>query len=252
MTNQGKEKSLSSDLDIFGEDTGEDTAAIGDEFDIFGWQADSEVEDAAIIDEEITDETIPANSDIPLDSTAGEDSTVDTTADITTSEGDDTPLDIDIENLFADIEAETGGNSDFEELIDTLRNEVSNLTMERNILQKENSTINEKLMSNVWEESNLWIYKWVIWNLESNPKLMLLAKYLWNANSDAIKNKLVWVMTDMLYDLTGEDVSDLINKDQSSKVLSVTGKTPSSTLDSVIDNSDEEEMSYDDSINKLF
>lgn len=50
---------------------------------------------------------------------------------------------------------------------------------------------------------------------------MMLAKHLANSESPAIKNKLVSVVTDMLYDLTGEDVSDLINRDQSSKILAV-------------------------------
>ena len=49
----------------------------------------------------------------------------------------------------------------------------------------------------------------------------MLAKYLTNSESPAIKTKLVGVVTDMLYDLTGEDVSDLINRDQSSKILAV-------------------------------
>lgn len=81
---------------------------------------------------------------------------------------------------------------------------------------------------------------------------MLLAKHLSNSDSPAIKNKLVSVVTDLLYDLTGEDVSDLINRDQSSKILAVAGKGGSSATVPSNTPADEEDMNYDESISKLF
>lgn len=99
------------------------------------------VEEAA--PEEVTETEAPINAT----------EVTETKTDSTT--GNEEELDIDIENLFDDIEAETKDNPELLQLVDNLRNEISTLTTERNILQKENSTINEKLMSNVGENSNL-------------------------------------------------------------------------------------------------
>lgn len=64
---------------------------------------------------------------------------------------------------------------------------------------------------------------------------------------------MVGIVADMLYDLTGEDVSDLINKDQSGKILSVTGKSSNSSAPSnTPSQNDDEPMNYEDSIKKLF
>ena len=246
---------LSSDLDIFGgggsedtSDTGGDSVGEDGNYDIFGWAA---WESGEVPGEEVTEttegEVIEAGDTAPDVTVPTDDTSTDTT-----QEGTDENLDIDIENLFSDLEAETKDNPELLQLVDSLRTEISTLTTERNILQKENATINEKLMSHVGENSNLGIYKWVISNLEANPKLMMLAKYLTNSESPAIKTKLVGVVTDMLYDLTGEDVSDLINRDQSSKILAVAWKGGSSASAPSSAPADDSEMSYDDSISKLF
>lgn len=245
MAHQGKDI-LSSDLDIFGEGTDEDTNDTGNDYDIFGGGADEEETPAEEAAETPTEEA--------AEETSGEEAKethTDGSADEKT-EGLDEELDIDIENLFADIEAEAKGNPELEKLVDSLRDEISSKTTENNILQKENATLNEKLMSRVGDDSNLWIYKWVISNLESNPKLMMLVKHIGNTSSDAIKGKLVGVVTDLLYDLTGEDVSDLINKDQSSKILAATWKSSNSSMPDMKSNEDEKDMDYEESISSLF
>lgn len=257
MLKQGKDY-LSSDLDIFGEDTGEETTQEGDEFDIFWWAADSAVSDSDSSGEQKANtDWEKTDSDIAIDwqdKKSWDDSEVkdSKTEDIKTTDEGDNELDIDIENLFKDIEDETKWNSELEWLIDSLRNEISTITTERNILQKENSIINEKLMSKVWDESNLGIYKWVISNLESNPKLMMLVKHLWNSDSEAIKWRLVGVVTDILYDLTWEDVSNLINKNQTDKILAASWKSSSSTTADMVNKDDDKDMDYEESISSLF
>lgn len=83
---------------------------------------------------------------------------------------------------------------------------------------------------------------------------MMLAKHLGNtSDSSSIKGKMVGIVADMLYDLTGEDVSDLINKDQSAKILSVTSKSANGSAPSNSSSkSNDEPMNYEDSISKLF
>lgn len=257
MLKQGKDY-LSSDLDIFGEGANEDIVQEGDEFDIFWWVTDSNILDSDSSGEKETNTDLTkTDSDASIDwqdkkSWDDLDTEKQKTEDIlTTNKGDD-ELDIDIENLFKDIEDETKWNSELEWLIDSLRNEISTITTERNILQKENSIINEKLMSKVWDESNLGIYKWVISNLESNPKLMMLVKHLWNSDSEAIKWRLVGVVTDILYDLTWEDVSNLINKNQTDKILAASWKSSSSTTADMVNKDDDKDMDYEESISSLF
>ena len=242
--NKGKDI-LSSDLDIFGEGADEEQKTTGDEYDIFWWgdEADEDpAEEAAETPEEEaaeeTEEPTPSSEEWNTDSEK--------------DSGEDEVLDIDIENLFNDLEQETKWNTELEALIDSLRTEISSLTTERNMLQKENSTINENLMSKVWDESSLWMYKWVISNLEDNPKLMMLVKHLWKSESEPIKNKLVSILTDMIYDVTWEDVSDLINKNQSDKILASTWKTGWASLPEPKDAEEEKDMDYDESIHALF
>lgn len=228
MVTQGKDI-LSSDLDIFGEGTDDDTNNAGDEYDIFWGATDIEATTQEWTEAWTTEWTTEWTGEWTDTTEWITDGTQKT--DTGTNEwGEEEVLDIDIENLFSEIDDKTGWNPELEKLVDSLRDEISSITTDRNILQKENNILNEKLMSRVWDDSNLWIYKWIITNLESNPKLMMLVKHLWNTDSDTIKQKLTWVVTDILFDLTWEDVSDLINKDQSSKILSSTWKSSSSSI----------------------
>lgn len=155
---------LSSDLDIFGESTGEDTQEQGNEFDIFGGSADSGENAAEDAGENASDEGTDADKDSTSSNTSteageGDESKTgeDSDKDEDDKSGNEETLDIDIEHLFDDLEAKADikDNPELEQLIDSLRSEISNLTTDRNVLQKENATINERLMGKVGDDASL-------------------------------------------------------------------------------------------------
>ncbi len=146
-------------------------------------------------------------------------------------------------------------NSWNQNLIDTI-DELQTMLAEKGTkvieLTKQLETTNTSYLDKVWEAEGLSIYKNVIENLETNPNLMLLAKYHWSDN-EKIQWKLINIVSDLVMEYTGEDISALINQKQSDAVWDLWDDgewmlpAPTSKQDEP-----EEDWDYEKSVNDLF
>lgn len=237
----GKGQFLNADLDIFWDDlpeSEEGTTESADDasMDIFWWALDEEETSTPDAEEEaVVEET-----------------TEEPTEEEETTEGNEEELDVDLEKLFEEIENAASDDSETLQLVDELRKEVADLSTQNAILQKKNDSLNEKLMEQVWTDSNMWMYKWVIDKLEENPKLMVLVKNFGNTD-DKIKQRLTWIVSDIIFDLTWQDISEMLDQAQSTKITSLMGAWWKEAPAPVKESKEKEEpMDYEESISSLF
>lgn len=114
-------------------------------------------------------------------------------------------------------DAEQSWNSKLMETIDELQGMLTEKSMKVQELTKQLEITNTNYLDRVWESEWLAIYKNVIDNLESNPNLMLLAKYHWTDN-EKIKTKMINIVSDLVMEYTWEDISELINQKQADSI----------------------------------
>lgn len=256
---------LSSDLDIFGwaEDQ-EGTDQVDDtSYDIFGDTA-KEVDTDATPAEGSEDTTADAAE--PVVDEAKEDKAEEWTDEPAAEwadeadkdkEGEEVPeeLDFDIEKLLQDIEAEAdkSNNDDLNTLLDSLRRELADSQTEKAMLAKTNEVLNEKLLSRVWDDSDMWMYKWIITKLEDNPKLMVLIKWYWNTD-EKVKNRLTWIVSDIVEEITWQDISELLTKAQQDKIMWAVWEKSWSWVPVKFESWEEEDkdMDFESAINKLW
>lgn len=256
MLGKGK-TTLAADLDIFGADEAEDTVTPTQEIDLFG------ASDETDTDTQDTTDTTDTSTDT-TDEKAELDATADEATDKTESaEDEQAPADGEVQEkidedpelkkLFEDIDREIAGDTKLQGLIQDLKVQNADLVTQLAVKDKQIETLNEKLISNAGSEADLGIYRPVITNLEENPRLMLLAKYMGKQwDNDKIKTRLVSVLSDFIEELTGQNVSDLIDSDQSSKILSTTKEEKTSIPNMKNDKEDDEEWNKEDSLTRLF
>lgn len=125
----------------------------------------------------------------------------------------------DIDEKVSDIkdEAETTGNEDLVRLIDELQWLLveKNQTIEE--LTRKNDFVSNKLADKYWDAENYAFYKSTIDKLENNQPLNMLVKF-YDSDNEKTKEKVVWILSDMIYEKTGQDISDLINAKQKDSV----------------------------------
>jgi len=181
MLGKGK-TTLAADLDIFGSGDTEETVTPQEELDLFGASDETDTDT-----QETTDKTETETD--TADETAEADETADEATDKTGS-AEDTEEKVDgevqekidedpeLKKLFEDIDREIAGDTKLQGLIQDLKVQNADLVTQLAVKDKQIETLNEKLISNAGSEADLGIYRPVITNLEENPRLMLLAKYM--------------------------------------------------------------------------
>lgn len=247
-----------NDLDILGDMFWEENkeGEVLDEtedFDMFGWE-DEVVEEVKVEWEETPEVTEEIPAEAPAE--VGDETKEEPKAE----EGEDLDKWLDellkssnvVDDKVDEIKdaAEVSGDDNLIGLVDELQTALAekNLTIEE--LQKQVEVSNNRYLSKFGNEEELSIYKWEIEKLQDNPRLMALVKYH-KTDNEKVKPKLIQILSDMIYDLTWQDISELMDdKDRASmSVLNTpTWDTPPIQEPKPIK---EEPMDYDDSVNNI-
>lgn len=144
-------------------------------------------------------------------------------------------------------------SAEFLKLIDELQDQLSDQQLANTALQKKNDILSDKYMGAVWDYEGMAMSKDIIDKIDQNPKLKILVKYYGNDNP-TMKTKITSILSDLVQEITWEDISELISKAEKSKVAAALwtpswNYSPSSPTKPV---EEEKDMSYEDSIDKLF
>jgi hypothetical protein len=85
--------------------------------------------------------------------------------------------------------------------------------------------------------------------------MMMLAKY-WNnkgMQNERMKNRVIWIISDMVMEYTWEDISDLINQKQSNEVLDLWDDWGwAAPVPTKMAKGDDKDLTMEQSINDLF
>lgn len=147
---------------------------------------------------------------------------------------------------------DASGDEHLKKLVDELQSSRAEdkLTIEE--LQKQVEIANSRYINKFWDEEELSIYKTEIEKLQNNPRLMALVKYFKTEN-EKIKPKLITILSDMLYDITWEDIADLLNKKDTNALSAVlNGWGSDSPLIDEINVEEDKPLNYEESRNNLF
>lgn len=177
-------------------------------------------------EEEITEPTGEVSEDVAPEVPSEE-------AAVTEDVQDTAEEDIDVDKLVADIlwdsteiddkvedikdEAQSSGNEELLGMIDELQTLLAEKNQKIEELTKKDEITSGRLMDTYWDAENYSFYKPTIEKLEENPQLMMLVKNFNNDNERA-KERVVSILADLIFEKTGEDVSQLINSNQKNSV----------------------------------
>lgn len=253
---------ISADLDIFGSSTAEDAGQVNADFDIFGDEPENKEdisdEDKKTIDNlfgegnESTESTdVETTDDKSVEETTDEtaDTTDDGTATDKTSTEETEELAPDIENLLEEIKDSTD-NDEKDTLVEQLRSKLIESETSLMLAQKQNQVLNERLLEQTGSSSEYEIARPVLDKINANPKLKAVIRLAW-ANDDIQKQKLADILSSLLYDVTGEDVSELIENSMKSKIQGALG-TGSNSNASIKEEEEEKPMDFEESVTRLF
>ena len=260
---------LSQDLDIFGAPDG----AVEDERiadvtvdDLFGPSDDVATEATETVEWEVTPEWEVKEEDttkeVIKEETPKEETDKETdkggegTDDEVQKFIDDLLADnVEIEDKVQDIADKAEGEWDNGTLkmVDELQKLLAEKTNKIEEQAKQLEVSNNRFLEKVWEAENFSIHKDVIEKLESDSKLMMLVKHI-DTDNDKVKDRLTWIVTDILYDLTWQDVTELMDskvKDDVSAAL-WTPESNAPTTPSIKPEEEDVDLNFEDSINQLF
>lgn len=246
-------KYSASDLDIFGESEKDESKKTGEsesgDTDIFNGKEDDEAKAEKSDkpeEKKVAEGKEPAKE--PAKPEGGEDKDkkpeAEEAVEAEPKKGEE-PVDPEFEKLVKELEAEAGKKkADMDKLnsiVDELRSENAGKDAELAMLKKRVDTLQEKLMSGSDEQTDWKLYEPVVKTLEEKPQLMALAK-LWSRSSDErAKTKLIKAASDILSELTGEDVSEFFDSKRKDSVIAMTKKPSGKAPES-----DDEEKPSDD------
>ena len=248
-----------NDLDILGNvlweenEEGVESNEATEDFDMFGWK-DEPVEETKVEWEKTPETTEETPAEAPAE--AVEESKEEPKAE----EGEDLDKWLDellkssnvVDDKVDEIKdaAEQAGDDNLVWLIDELQTALAekNLTIEE--LQKQVEVSNNRYLSKFGNEEELSIYKWEIEKLQDNPRLMALVKY-YKTDNEKVKPKLIQILSDMIYDMTWQDVSELL--DEKDKASMSVLNTPTWDIPPIQEPTPakEETLDYDNSINNI-
>jgi hypothetical protein len=132
-------------------------------------------------------------------------------------------LDPELSKLFEDLEkgAEKNGNdAKFMKLLD----EAQSAAVERDLtiaqLTKKNEILERRLMESSGSDAETAPYRKLIEKVDAEPRLNAVVR-LWGEDNERAKSRLTSLLSELVKDVTGEDVSDLLHDQQKKKALSV-------------------------------
>jgi len=250
---------LSQDFDLFWgqlDQTEPETDVV--EEDLFGWALDSE----PTPEEETVDEGTDLEAEPTEEAPVAEAEPTETVDEVTDAEELDADAIIqellwqqaEVDDKVEEIkdEAENTGNSELLWMID----ELQSLLIEKNQLidelTKKDEITSSKLMDKYWDAENYSFYKDTIDALENNPKLNMLVKYI-DSDNEKMQDRVINILSDLLTERTGEDISALINSNQKSAVSNALtdvngwGEVAAPAIEE-----EDKPLTYDESINNLF
>jgi hypothetical protein len=249
-------KHSASDLDIFGEaeKDGEGSEAEStDNTDIFNGK---EADEAEAPKKDETKEDVKEDSKSEKKTTEEKPETKpDDTKEKVDAKSETAPADPELEKLFKDLEAEASkkkaDQAVIESLVDDLRKEVAMKDSEIMVLKKRCDALQEKIMSGSDSETDWKIYEPLVKKLEEQPKLMILSK-LWGSTDEKAKTRMIRTASELLTELTGQDVSELIDSKAKDAVIGLT-KRPSGKASEEADEEKENAESDEDEpeVNKI-
>lgn len=257
---------LSPDLDIFGDewDVADSSSA---DIDVFGDMWGEEESSSGDSDDKDNGETTPSTETPSSENKADGESNDN---DGSNEEGTDKSqedldaeikkllwLDEEASNTVDDIKSKAQAEEASTELlnmIDSLQTQLAEKDSVINSIQKKLDVVNERLMSTVWDYEWLAISKDIIDKIDQNPKLKVLVKYFGNDNP-TMKTKITSILSDLVHEVTWEDISEMISTAEKNKINSALWSSNWSYAPSAparpADTKDED-MSYEESIDKLF
>ena len=254
---ENKKGAYVNDLDILdwiGWDDNENEV-VDDGTDILAWIGGEPTSEEPItppVEELVVDETKPVE---PTEEPTKEDKT---------KEGEDNDIDEFIKQLLEEnkdvvdkvdeIKESIPGDSSPEtkKLLDDLLSLVAEKDMSIKELQKQVEVSNGRYLDKFGEDNELSLYKWEIDKLNDNPKLMVFVKHYGTSN-EKIKNKLISIASDFLYDLTGQDVSELLyNKDKDAASILNWAGSDSSPMPELAPEKEDKPLTFEESTNDLF
>lgn len=169
------------------------------------------------VSEEVTEE-VPAEEteevveDVPEETSEEEIDVDQLVADIL---GNSSDIDEKVEDIKD--EAQSSGNEELLWMIDELQTLLAEKNQKIDELTKKDEITSGRLMDTYGDAENYSFYKPTIEKLESNPQLMMLVKNF-DSDNERAQERVVSILADLISEKTGEDVSQLINKNQKNSV----------------------------------
>ncbi len=169
------------------------------------------------VSEEVTEE-VPAEEteevmeDVPEETSEDEIDVDQLVADIL---GNSSDIDEKVEDIKD--EAQSSGNEELLWMIDELQTLLAEKNQKIDELTKKDEITSGRLMDTYGDAENYSFYKPTIEKLESNPQLMMLVKNF-DSDNERAQERVVSILADLISEKTGEDVSQLINKNQKNSV----------------------------------
>ena len=222
---------VSQDLDLFGgmlDENTPDTETSDKWWDVLNWLRDNSTEENT---EQPTADSSATAAEREAQFSDPESWTSEEWAEESTEMGDEEEVDVDqiVDSLLensSDVddkvneikdEAETTGNEDLVRLIDELQWLLVEKNQTIDELTRKNDFVSNKLADKYWDAENYAFYKSTIDKLENNQPLNMLVKF-YDSDNEKTQEKVIWILSDMIYEKTGQDISDLINAKQKDSV----------------------------------
>ena len=135
-------------------------------------------------------------------------------------------------------------------LVDELQTLMAEKNLEIEQLKKQVDVSNNRYLTKFGEEEELSLYRPEIEKLQNNPRLMALIKYS-DTENEKIKPKIVSILSDMIYKLTWQDVSDLLDeKDRAAINVLNTPASDNPPMNTPIPQEDKN-VDYEESVNNI-
>lgn len=257
----GDKKGMSMDLDTLsvlnlGDDEEELDTGVDETTDT------TASEDTSIASEESTDATTP---DVGTEDTTGTEdvATATTEGDTQAEETTETNFDAMVNELLRQGEeleqqvqevsdvAEDLDNPELMQVISTLQDMVAENKVTIDEVSKERDVRKNKYMERYGEDTDMSVYKPEITILEENPKLRSLLKY-WNNGNEKVAEKVTKLLSDLFYDRTWQDISQILEEKDRTAASAVLNNAPSETeLSPDLEPEEEDEITRDDSVNNI-
>ena len=233
------------------------------DLDLFGWIDVSwtDTEEETLPEEDVSttpDEEVEETTDVPTewDTSTAEDVPADTTDELDIDAlveqilNESNEVDDKVEEIKQ--EANTTGNEELLNMIDELQTLLAEKNQQIAELNKKDEITSGRLMDTYGDAENYSFYKWTINKLEENPQLMSLVKN-YNSDNEKAQERVISILSDMIFEKTGEDISNLINTNQKNKVSNaLTDVDWWWEVGNPAPQDEEQDLNYNQSINDLF